>query len=85
MKNSPSTLLHWTLGQGAARIACDLDRRADRTFRLSVTPSWSRRARIVDRFTDVVEAMERHAEVTGRLRDTGWRVIDRTAAAAASQ
>ena len=78
MKSSNSQVLRWILSNGSARISCEIDQNPDRTFDLRVSVPWGKRQRIVNRFTDVVHAMERHAEVAGRLRESGWRVIERT-------
>ncbi len=74
-------MLRWILGQGVARIACEINQNPDRTFNLRVVPSWSGRARIVGRFAGVVAAMERHAEIAGTLRESGWQVVERTSPA----
>ena len=79
MMNKPNTpMLRWVLGRGAARIACEINQNADRTFDLHIVPSWSTRSRVVNHCPDVVNAMARHAEVAGLLRESGWRVIERS-------
>jgi hypothetical protein len=76
--NTPnSPMLRWILGQGTATIACEIDQNPDRTFALRIMPSWEQTG-IVNHCTDVVDAIKRHAEVAGLLRDSGWRVIART-------
>jgi hypothetical protein len=81
MKPSTSPMLRWILGHGVARISCEINQNPDKTFNLRVVPSWSERPRIVGRFAGVVAAMERHAEIAGTLRDSGWQVIERTSRA----
>jgi hypothetical protein len=77
MKKSISPMLRWVLGRGTARIACELSQNSDRTFDVRVVPSWGRQP-LVNQFPDVVQAMAGHAEAAGKLRDSGWRVVERT-------
>ena len=72
-----TTVLRWVLRNGPAAITCELGLNADNTFHLRVVPSSSPSEAIEERFTAVVPAMKRHAEVADRLRDAGWIVTDR--------
>lgn len=67
-------VVSWVLRQGTAAITCGIEMKADRSFELSVVPSWSRRSSLVEQFPGAVAAMERHAQVADRLRDLGWSV-----------
>jgi hypothetical protein len=78
MNKPNSPMLRWVLERGSARISCEINQNADRTFDLHVVPSWSKRERVINRCPDVIHAMSRHAAVAGMLRDSGWRVVERT-------
>lgn len=76
----PSCVVRWVLTRGAARLTCEVDM-ADGRFELSVTPSVPGTRPILERFSGPCAAMERHAEIASHLRDDGWRVAARSAAA----
>jgi hypothetical protein len=78
----PSCVVRWVLTRGAARLTCEVDLTGGR-FQLSVTPSVPGTRPILERFAGACAAMERHAEIASHLRDAGWRVAARSAAAAA--
>jgi hypothetical protein len=70
-------MLRWLLRSGAAALACEVDMNADRTFDVRVLPSSAPEGGIVERYTGLVSAMKRHAEIANALRDSGWRVAER--------
>ena len=72
-----SCVLRWVLTNGASTVACEIDMDANRFFRLRVVPLCEPAAAVVQRFTNPLAAMARHAEVACRLRDAGWVVTDR--------
>jgi hypothetical protein len=55
-------------GSGLAGIA--------RRMASSLPPHWDSSVALIERFNALPPALLRHAEVSSRLRDNGWRVID---------
>jgi hypothetical protein len=74
----PVCVVRWVLQTGRASIACEVEMNQDKSFDLRITPSWQRTASFVERFTNAVPAMKKHAQITASLRDLGWEVTDRT-------
>lgn len=79
----PSTtcMLRWVLANGAAAIACEVDAMTDHAFALKVTSLRAPEDGFVELFCTATSALERHADITERLRDAGWHTDHRTALA----
>jgi hypothetical protein len=69
-------MLRWIFRRGTAALECGVEVDADRSFALRVTPLWAPAAAVVERFDDPLSALERHAELAGYLRESGWRVSE---------
>jgi hypothetical protein len=57
-------------------ITCQLDARGNRSYELCVVPHWDPSSAVIERFDTPTLALLRHAEVSCRLRENGWMVID---------
>jgi hypothetical protein len=73
-------LLEWILQRETKSITCQLEARGDRSYELCVLPHWDPSSAVIERFEAPLPAMLRHAQLTSRLRDAGWMVIDHVAA-----
>jgi hypothetical protein len=69
---SSTCMLRWVLANGPAAIACEVDAMTDHAFALRVVPLSSPEDGFVELFCTATSAMERHADITERLRDAGW-------------
>jgi hypothetical protein len=69
---SSTCMLRWLLANGPAAIACEVDAMTDHAFALRVVPLSSPEDGFVELFCTATSAMERHADITERLRDAGW-------------
>jgi hypothetical protein len=63
-------------------ITCQLDARGDCCFELCVVPHSEPSLAMIEQFDAPRPALRRHSEVTKRLRQDGWTVIDQGAALA---
>ena len=73
-------MLRWLLRSGAASLACEVGMNSDRTFDVRVLPSSAPQDGLVERYSGLVSAMKRHAEIANALRDSGWQVAEREGA-----
>jgi hypothetical protein len=69
----------WILEQDGSAITCHLDARSNRSFEVCILPRWDPSSAIIERFHALTPALLRHAEVSRRLRENGWIVIDHVA------
>jgi hypothetical protein len=65
-------MLRWVLANGRAAIACEVDAMADHAFALRVMPLAAPEDGFVELFRTATSALERHADITEQLRDSGW-------------
>ncbi len=78
----PSTcMLRWVLANGPAAIACEVDAMTDHAFALRVVLLGAPEDGFVELFCTATSALERHADITERLRDAGWHTDHLTALA----
>ena len=78
---SSTCMLRWVLANGPAAIACEVDAMTDHAFALRVVPLAAPEDGFVELFCTATSALERHADVTERLRDAGWHTDHLTARA----
>ena len=74
--DAPAPLVRWILRRDTNGITCELDARGEGAYELCVLPHWAPSLAVIERFDASMPALLRHAEVTSRLRDDGWMVID---------
>jgi hypothetical protein len=74
-------MLRWVLANEPAAIACEVDAMTDHGFALRVMPLSSPEDGFVELFCTATSALERHADITERLRDAGWHTDHLTARA----
>ena len=72
-------MLRWVLANGPAAIACEIDAMTEHAFALRIVPLSSPGKGFVELFSTATSAMERHADITERLRDAGWHTDRLTA------
>ncbi len=73
-------MLRWVFRRRADAITCGVDFTAGHQYEVSVVPHWNVSATAIEGFDSAPHALQRHAELTQRLRDSGWIVIDHAAA-----
>jgi len=66
-------MLRWMLANGPAAIACEVDAITDHAFALRVVPLAAPECEFLELFCTATAALERHADITERLRDAGWQ------------
>ena len=69
---SSNCMLRWVLANGPAAIACEIDAITEHAFALKIISLSSPEEGFVELFCTATSAMERHADITERLRDAGW-------------
>jgi hypothetical protein len=69
-------MLRWLFRRGTATLTCEVDATRGHRFEVSVVPHWNVAASSIEQFDDLISALERHAEIANRLRQTGWTVAD---------
>ena len=72
--------LRWLLARGDERITCEITMMPDRQMEVGFFPHSNLQGAMVARFEHPTDALERHAELVCRLRDSGWSVVNRLAA-----
>jgi hypothetical protein len=70
---------HGALQYDASAVTCQLDVRGARACEICVVPHWDPSSAAIERYDARPLALLRHAEVTRRLRENGWMVIDHVA------
>jgi hypothetical protein len=81
-KHSPNTasrgFLSWTFNKGNRMLLCDVVAdRGRRSFGVQVVPLWNLPSSTVERFDTPSNALCRHAEISRRLRESGWVLATR--------
>ncbi|HEY7190793.1 MAG TPA: hypothetical protein VH436_29785 [Vicinamibacterales bacterium] len=69
-------MLQWVLQRDAHALTCELDARDDQSYEVCVVPHWDPASTLIERFETPTLAVLRHADLTKRLRESGWVVID---------
>jgi hypothetical protein len=77
---SSAAMLRWILQGDTSAITCQLDVRGPRSYEVCVVPHGEPASAVIERFDGVTAALLRHAQITRRLRERGWLVIDHVAA-----
>jgi hypothetical protein len=65
-------LLRWVLRHGHDALTCQVHALAPHAFDVSVVPHWNQASAVTERFESANEAVRRHAEIVGLLREGGW-------------
>lgn len=69
-------MLQWVFTRSGAALTCQLDATAN-GFEVCVVPHWNLASATVEQFDAPMTAIERHAELSRTLRDTGWHLARR--------
>jgi hypothetical protein len=69
-------MLQWILQRDAKAITSQLNARDDGSYEICFVPHWDPSSAVIERFETPTVAVLRHADVTKRLRENGWIVID---------
>ena len=69
-------LLHWILRQGHESLTCEVSAVSRNIFDVSIVPHWNHASAVSQRFESANEAVRRHAEIVGMLRERGWRATE---------
>lgn len=78
--SSRALMRRWILEQDGTAITCHLAARSNRSFEVCILPRWDPSSAIIECFDALAPALLRHAEVSRRLRENGWIVIDQVGA-----
>ena len=71
--DEPTCMLRWVFQRGAVALTCAVEAAADRSsYEVCVFPHWNVSLGTVERFTAPGSALQRHAEIALRLRESGW-------------
>jgi hypothetical protein len=68
--------LHWLFVRGDRAISCDVDVRGDGLYTVTLFPLWVPDEQISESFARPAQAMRWHAEMTNRLRASGWLLVE---------
>ena len=74
-------VLRWIFRRAAKAITCQVEVRADRSYGVYLVPHWDVSSSVVEHFDGAAVALLRHAVIARRLRESGWVLTDRVAAA----
>jgi hypothetical protein len=77
---APAPMLRWVLQRNEQAITCELDARGTRSYEVCIVPHWNLSAAVIERFDAPTPALLRHAEVSRRLGESGWKVVDHVGA-----
>jgi len=72
----PVTVLEWTLRLGNDALTCEVTAASEHAFDVSVISWQFEGATITERFSSVLAAMKRHAEIVETLRGQGWKITE---------
>jgi hypothetical protein len=77
-------VLLWVLRRDSDVITCGVDVDATGRCQVRTVPHRNPSQAVIEPFASAGEALQRHAEVAYRLRETGWVVADRVPVPAAA-
>ena len=81
-KASSRPVLLWVLRRDFDVITCGVDVNASGRCEVRTVPHRDPSLAVIEPFASAGEALQRHAEVAYRLRETGWVVAERVPAPA---
>lgn len=79
---SARPVLLWVFRKDQDAITCEVEINAAGTCEVRTVPQWDPSLAVVEPFERAGDALQRHAEVAGRLRDLGWGAADHVSIAA---
>ena len=69
----PTSVVRWVFLRGGHALTCTVEMTADRSsYDVCVFPHWNASLGTVERFVGPGRALQRHAEIASRLRESGW-------------
>jgi len=69
----PTSVLLWVFHRGGHALTCAVEATADRSaYDVCIFPHWNLSLGPVERFVGPGDALQRHAEIASRLRESGW-------------
>jgi hypothetical protein len=69
----PACILRWVFHRGPDVLTCAVEAGADRSsYDVCVLPHWNLSVATVEHFDAAASALQRHAEIALRLRQSGW-------------
>jgi hypothetical protein len=66
-------LLRWVLRHGQDALTCQVSATSPHAYQVSVVPHWNQDSAVSQQFESANDAVRRHAEIVGILRERGWR------------
>ncbi|HET9368818.1 MAG TPA: hypothetical protein VFO19_01160 [Vicinamibacterales bacterium] len=69
--------LHWIFVRAGRALACTVAVCGSNSCSVHVQPLWTGAAEAIETFTRPLDALRRHAEIVGLLRQQGWLLADR--------
>lgn len=82
--SAPATrpVLQWVFRRNDEAITCQVDVNAAGNCEVRTVPEWNPALAVVEPFDRPGDALQRHAEVSARLRDLGWGAAEHVSFAA---
>jgi hypothetical protein len=72
-KVEPGCMLRWVFHCGPDVLTCAVEAGGDRSsYDVCVLPHWNLSVATVEHFDAPASALQRHAEIASRLRQSGW-------------
>jgi len=69
----PTSVVRWVFHRGGHALTCAVEATADRSaYDVCIFPHWNLSLGTVERFVGPGRALQRHAEIASRLRESGW-------------
>jgi len=69
----PTSVLRWVFHRGGHALTCAVEVSADQSaYDVCIFPHWNVSLGTVERFVGPGGALQRHAEIALRLRESGW-------------
>jgi hypothetical protein len=73
LRAEPACILRWVFHRGPDVLTCAVEAGGDRSsYDVCVLPHWNLSVATVEHFDAPAGALQRHAEIARRLRQSGW-------------
>ena len=76
--------LHRLFVKGPLALSCDVNARGDGTYAATLFPLWAPEDQLTEMFVRSAEATQWHAQMSQRLQEAGWLLVEGRAVTSAA-
>jgi hypothetical protein len=68
----PACILRWVFHRGPDALTCAVEADGRSSYDVCILPHWNLSEATIEHFDAPASALRRHAEISSRLRESGW-------------